>query len=93
MINDYGFHLQKVLREMCKWVGADPKEIDFKKEHWFMEHEWTIGQQNDFVHWLTDYLYKNDGARKELLEHPLKNKKRCRKSAEWFVFNYGWKST
>ena len=91
-IDDFGEHLQIVLRKMCNMVGADADKIDFKSNNWFWQYEWTKDQEQEFVKWLTDYLYQNTKARKEIMEYPIKRKAHCRKVAEFFAWNYGWKT-
>ena len=76
---------------MCNRVGADYDSIDFKSNDWYLSHTWTIEQERDFVNWMTDYLYANIQARREIMTNYLTNKKRCRKAADQFVFAYGWK--
>jgi len=91
MIEDLNKYLQIILAEMCSRVGADPLKIDFKKSDWYREYSWTKDDEKLFIEWLTDQLYDNKFMREKILEVPRKNKKHCRKAAEWFVFNYGWK--
>jgi len=90
---DFGPHLKHILSQMCKAVGASPAGIDFKADRWFMEYEWTREQERAFIKWLTKYLYNSKGARQEILETNWKNLKHCRKAAEFFVWNHGWKYT
>lgn len=84
-----GKHLKKIMKEMCKRVNVNFKDIDFKKDRWFMKHSWTFKQENDFRKWLIDYLNNNSEARKEVLKNP--NKKEVEKAVSWFIINYGWK--
>ena len=84
-------HVIEILKEQCRIVGADYEKIDFKEDMWFMDHEWTKEQEAEFIQWVTDYLYNNKEARNMLLQHPYKNKTTCKKAAEQFAFNYGWK--
>ena len=91
-INQYSEHLQVVLRKMCEIVNADPDSIDFSNDKWFYLHQWTVEQEQEFIKWLSDYLYETKGARQEFLTHPYKNKKNCEKAAREFTWNYGWKT-
>lgn len=75
---------------MCQMVGVDWKEIDFQKHNWFYEHAWTEEQEAEFVEWLADFLHSNKEARL-LFEMWRGDKKTCRRYAEGFVWNYGWK--
>jgi hypothetical protein len=84
-------HFRKIIAEMCRRVGADPKKVNPKKKDWFMKHSWTEEEQDDFVNWATDYLYKNPEARKEILNHPTRNKKLIKGAMEELVLKWGWK--
>lgn len=90
--NKMGKHLRVILKEMCKRVGAKFEEINFKKQNWFMKFSWTEKEQNEFIDWLTNYLYQNSEARKEVMKFPVKDKKRCKEVAIQFVSFYGWKT-
>jgi hypothetical protein len=89
-MNGFGKHLEIVLKEMCSRVGANYDYIDFKKEQWFWDYEWTQEQETNFKRWLTDYLCNNKEARKELVLLS-SNKDNILKAATFFVMNYGWK--
>jgi len=91
VLSEFTEHLQVALRKMCNMVGADPDKIDFKSHNWFWQYTWTKEQEQEFIQWFADYLYNNTKARQELLHANRKNKKYCRKAAEQFVWNYGWK--
>lgn len=84
-------HTEIILREMCRWVDADYDKIDFKSPNWFWEYEWTESQENEFVKWLADYLYKNIEARFEIMRCARKHKESCLKAAKEFIWVYGWK--
>ena len=90
-MDSLGKHVKVVLKEMCKVVGADYSSIDFKAAKWFWSHTWTTKQEQEFVKWLTNYLYKNAQARKEIIAYYWGNKKQCKAAAEEFAWNYGWK--
>ena len=85
-------HLEIILIKMFSYVGAKYSKEFVKSERWFLKHEWTAPQENDFKKWLTDYLYNNKLARIELMTYSYKNKKNCIKAANEFIFNYGWKT-
>jgi len=89
---DFEKNLTVILKEMCGRVGADFENMDFKKENWFHDYSWTEAEQSGFRDWLTHYLLNNKEARMELLSFHTKDKKRCRKAAEEWVWNYGWKT-
>ncbi len=76
---------------MCKYVGIKSTDVDFTKPGWYLTHSWTIQQHDEFVEWLSELLYNDVQIRKVFMERPLKTKDRCRKTAIFFVFNYGWK--
>ena len=90
--------LRTVLKEMFKRVGLKNKDFDkafktgaFKKDNWYMIHEWTIAEQKKFEKWLVDYLYNSKKAREQLCELPWKNRRHLKRVAQMFVFQYGWK--
>jgi hypothetical protein len=86
-------YINKILKEMCNIVHANPKKIDFKKEDWFYKHEWTEAQQDKFKSWLIKLLKTNGDARRQLMAHPsLHSDKDLEKFANMFIFNYGWKT-
>ena len=87
-------HIDIVLTEMCRRVGAtlddisDRHEVDSK---WFMRYSWSQEENADFQRWLVDYLYNNSPARRDLMNLPTKNKTHLNKFAKFFTFMYGWK--
>jgi hypothetical protein len=90
-INNFGEHLQVVLRKACEMVGADPEKIDFGEKDWYYSHSWTKDEEDGFVKWMTDYLYKKVSARRELMSLSARNKERCRKAAQQFASFYLWR--
>ena len=82
-------YLKKVLKEMCKRVGADYDKIDFKKDDWFSKYEWTEKEQDNFEGWLVGYLQRNKKAREKMMNIPAKAF--SKKIAVNFIFAYGWK--
>jgi len=85
-----GKHTVKILEKMCRYVGAHYNEVDFTKPGWFTEYYWMTEEENDFKEWLIKYLTKSLEARKEIMEYPHTNKTAIRKTAEEFIFQYGW---
>ena len=83
-------YLNEVLEEMCDRVGAKFKDFDFSGQ-WFQTHSWTEKEQEDFIKWLTNYLYNNKEAREEILARNIRLKSHIKKAANEFVFTYGWK--
>ena len=89
----FGEHLKIILKKQCEVVGADYNKIDFKKEGWFWEYEWTKEEEESFLDWVVNYLAKDIKARRELLVAPSsKSKKNIRKAMSFFVMNDGWKT-
>lgn len=80
-----------VLKEMCKKAKAPYTKINFNEPEWYLDYCWSEKQQEDFIEWMTDYLYTNSKARREILNHPTRSKKLIRKAVSEFVFNYGWR--
>jgi len=84
-------YLKEILIEMCKRVNAKYEDIDFKKEQWFLEYEWTNEEEASFINWLVDYMKQNKEARDTLMMFPRNNKRDLERFANSFIFNYGWK--
>jgi len=84
-------YLEKILKKMCKMVGADYDAIDFKSSNWFLTHSWTKKKQDSFRQWFIDYLSDNGEARKILMRFPKKDKKWVELAVDNFIFQYGWK--
>lgn len=81
-------HMVAILTEMCDRVNVKFKDIDFKKEQWFMEHPWDKKEEDSFIEWMIEYLNKNKEARKETMKYP--HKRNVKGVVEFFVNNYGW---
>lgn len=86
-------HLETILKKMCKMVGADYDKIDFKKQGWYLEYEWTLEKEKEFVTWLANYLKDTPSAFKELSDSGVVTNHRIMSVAKEFVFSYGWKTT
>jgi len=83
---------KKVFDKMAQVVGFDSiDEIDTSEDGWFMKHKWTAEQEKEFADWLTDYLYKNKKAQREILVRTTRSKKILKDAVNDFVFMYGWK--
>jgi hypothetical protein len=80
-----------ILKKQCEIVGADFDKVNFDDELWFFSHQWDKEQEKQFIDWLTDYLHSNRNIMKQLYNISSGDKKFCRKAAEKFAFNYGWK--
>lgn len=93
-------HIEIIIREMCRRVGADFDSLVFTKTHedmdvkeaWFMKHEWSEDEQDDFKKWLVEYLLNNAEARREIMKSSDKNMKKLEAAAGWFIFAFGWKT-
>jgi hypothetical protein len=82
--------LKTILDEMCSRVNANPEDIDFKSKDWYLKYTWTEEEQDDFIKWLSNFIYNNSKARK-VFSIP-KSKKYCNKVSGMFVLNYGWRT-
>jgi len=87
-----GKHLIIILTEMFRRVGVEYKPELSQGERWYEAHEWTDEESDSFVEWMSDYLYTNSEARKEIMNFPHKSKKKCRATAVTFNLWFGWKT-
>ena len=85
-------YLIVILRELCRRVGVSYFDVDFEKHNWYMDHSWTDQEANSFQRWMSKYLYRTPGARKELMTISARDKSCTDEAAKWFVWNHGWKS-
>lgn len=83
-------YLIKLLRKMCEVINVDYDSIDFQEEDWYERHTWTEEQENEYILWVAEELYKNTEMREELLEDPAKDITNCFTAAVHFVANFGW---
>ena len=100
MEKEFSPHLKVILREMCRRVKFPLwRKIQLRMDHgweyfsedtWFCEYTWSRDEQNSFIDWMANYLDVNNKARMDLT-FCMKRKKCCKKAAEEFVWNYGWK--
>ena len=89
-------HLEVVIREMCKVVGADFDRMDsFGKDKdgnlWFQQYTWTQKESDAFGKWFKEYLSKNKEARQEFMTHPSKDKKYLECLWQEVNLQWGWK--
>lgn len=87
----FGKHTDKVLKKMCKVVGADFDTIDFKKDNWYHDYQWTDKQEDAFRKWMINYLSSKLEARREFglwSGAPTY----IERTVAMFLLNYGWKS-
>lgn len=85
-------HLQKILREMCRRVGADFNEMDFRRENWFLDYTWKEEDEENFKEWLESYFRSSKEAREEIMAIPSKNKNFIKEAVRMFILSYGWKT-
>lgn len=52
-------HSNEILAEMCRRVDVTIETVDFSKKDWFLGHEWTLEEENDFRVWLGKFLKKH----------------------------------
>lgn len=89
--NELPKSLKPILKKMCEMVKAPYTKIDFKKENWFTLYSWDAKTEEEFIEWLTDYLYNSPAeVRNELMTRSIKNRSYCKAAAKDFVFVYGW---
>ena len=80
-----------ILKKQCDLVGADYDSIDFNDDLWFFKHQWTKEQESEFIDWMTKYLQSNKKARSSIMKIPSRSKSICKRTAQQFAFNFGWK--
>lgn len=83
-------YLKVIFTEMCNRVDAKYEDIDFQKDDWYYDYEWTQAEEDKFLAWLADYLYINKKARVDLYGIHTKSKKLCDTASKNFCF-YSWK--
>ena len=83
-------HLNVILANMCRYVEVNYWDIDFNKNNWFQEYEWSQETEDNFTKWLSEYLYGVKGAQKELCARTSMRKKECEDADQDFVYQYGW---
>jgi len=81
-----------VFAKMCEMIDVDIEDIDFSKDGWYSEHEWTKEQEKEFCDWLVNEIRTNNKIRKEITTLPYRpTKKRVEKTVMWFNLMWGWK--
>ena len=91
MSKRFGPYMVVILREMCRRVAVRYYDVDFKTGDWYLKRTWSEKEMNDFIEWMSDYLYRTSGARTELMTHAYADQLGTHKAAEEFVWNHGWK--
>lgn len=82
----------RVLKEMCKIAKVDYSKVKFNKPDWFLKHSCDEKQQDKFRKWMIKYLKTNKKAREEIMSIPIKDTKRIKKTVDWFIFQYFWRT-
>lgn len=72
---------EEILIKMFDMVGDVYSPEKTKHPQWFLEHSWSIEQDQQFIKWLEAYLKRKRIAKGRT----------ARKIAEMFSFQYGWK--
>lgn len=87
-----GIGTEKILKEMCRRVGADYSTIDFSAPEWYLKHTWTLQQEKEFTQWLSQQIKKDPDIRKTFTTTPASylSKNTIESMARGWVFNYGW---
>lgn len=80
-----------ILSKQCEIVDTKYNEIDFDNDLWFFERQWDKDQEKGFIDWMTNHLQTSREARVAIMNIPSRTKSLCKKTAEAFAFNFGWK--
>ena len=83
-------HLRIILEKMFEGTGIEYSDEYVKQDHWYLNYGWSEQQEQDYIDWLSNYLYTNTAARKELMRISTKNKAECKKTAQQFASFFGW---
>lgn len=83
-------HLRIILEKMFEETGIEYSDEYVKQDDWYLNYTWTEKQEQEFVDWLTNYLYNSLPARKELMQITSKNKEACKRAAQQFATFFGW---
>jgi hypothetical protein len=84
--------LKVVLTKLCSYIKKDTSNLDFSAPYWYKTNSWTTTQEQDFTDWLSNHLYSNKKARKEMYLVLPKRKKLCKSAAQKFTSSFGWKT-
>jgi hypothetical protein len=82
-------YLRVILEKLCSYVNVKYEDIDFNKDNWFWDYEYTKKESEEFIEWLIDYMKGNKSVRKGLMTYPLKTL--VKNFVIQFEANYGWK--
>jgi hypothetical protein len=84
-------HVEYLLREMCRRVGADYDTMDFKKQDWYMDYSWTEAEETEYRAWMLDVLKHNKMVRKGF-GITITSSAYLKKEIMWWMLMYGWKN-
>ena len=86
--------IEHIIEHQCEAIGIPRDAVDpyDRESQWFMEYSWTKEMEEGFVDWLANELYTQKEMRHKIMFNPYKDKKRCKQTAEQWVWNYGWKT-
>ena len=76
---------------MMSIKDVDFDTFDFSKPAWFLDHSWTVKEEQSFKDWLYNYLQTNKYAVRELSDMTVRNKTFLRRLVDEIVWNFGWK--
>ena len=79
-----------IFAEMFNRVGITYSLEAIMEHQYYLKHEWTQDEEDDYKNWLTNELYTNTALRNAF--RLSKNKTTINNEAYWFVWNYGWKT-
>lgn len=82
-----------IVKKQCEFVGADFEKIDYHKDDWYMEYEWTKQIEDEFCDWLANHLRNNKKARIALMKRNTRSMSSCIMAATEWVLQYGWKTS
>ena len=89
--NNCSESLKVVLTEMLDRVHGAHSQMDFTTDDWYHKYSWSEQTQDEFTEWLTNYVYSNKDARRELTTLTTKHKGDCKVFSGQFVWQYGWR--
>ena len=84
-------HLTVILEKMFSYSPINFYKELVEKEDWYWAYTWKDGEKEDFINWLTDYLFNNKEAREQLMFYPTKQKDKCFDTARTFESMFGWR--
>jgi hypothetical protein len=72
---------ETMLKMMCRYANIEYEDVDWTDREWFNQHNWTKVQQEQFIEWLTVFLFN---------KHYARTMKIARHEAEKLNMQYGW---